>query len=125
LRPVRSQTGLGAGTRQVNESNRLFSEVIFRLETQRRFVHALNSWMGPSCGSIRGVIAVPTLLANDPNSVSTAMVCQSPREAVGHAQPPHCYVPVPLSATVCGLAPPLSSTSSVALFEPLCFGVNR
>jgi hypothetical protein len=32
--------------------------------------------------------------------------------------------PVPVSATVCGLAPPSSRTSSVAALEPLLLGVN-
>jgi len=33
-------------------------------------------------------------------------------------------VPVPLSATVCGLAPPSSYTPSVAVLAPPCLGVN-
>jgi hypothetical protein len=67
---------------------------------------------------------VPTLFANNPNKAGQQRFSGANRNG-GQAQPsPFYYVPVPLSATVCGLAPPLSPTSSVAVFCPLVLGVK-
>jgi hypothetical protein len=68
-------------------------------------------------------IAIDSFLINHPNCVAPLRYSLS--EMVGQAQlPPFYSVPVPLSATVCGLAPPLSITRSVAFFSFLLLGAK-